>query len=324
MKDNNTIRMLVTGGAGFIGSHLCERLVERGHDVLCVDNYYTGTRRNVLGLLGHPLFDIIRHDITFPLFVEADEIFNLACPASPIHYQNDPVQTTKVNVNGAINMLGLAKRLKSKILQASTSEVYGDPDIHPQVESYWGNVNPIGPRACYDEGKRCAETLFFDYRRQHGLRIKVARIFNTYGPRMHPNDGRVVSNFIVQALNDEPISIYGDGSQTRSFCYVDDLVDALMRLMATPDDVTGPINLGNPNECTILELAERVVALTNSKSRIVKKPLPADDPRRRRPDISLAEARLDWRPAVTLDEGLPKTIAYFDDLLRKDGASRRS
>jgi UDP-glucuronate decarboxylase len=317
MRGHNTVRTVVTGGAGFIGSHLCERLVNRGDEVLCVDNYYTGTRRNLLTLLDHPLFEVLRHDVTFPLFVEADEIFNLACPASPIHYQNDPVQTTKVNVHGAINVLGLAKRLKSKILQASTSEVYGDPEVHPQVETYWGNVNPIGPRACYDEGKRCAETLFFDYRRQHGLRIKVARIFNTYGPRMHPNDGRVVSNFIVQALNDEPITIYGDGSQTRSFCYVDDLVDGLMKLMATPDDVTGPMNLGNPTECTILELAEQVVALTNSKSRIVKMTLPSDDPRRRRPDISLAEAHLEWRPKVSLGEGLPKTVAYFDDLLRK-------
>ena len=322
MKEANTIRTLVTGGAGFIGSHLCERLIERGHEVLCVDNFYTGARRNLLPILGNPYFEVMRHDITFPLFVEADEIFNLACPASPIHYQNDPVQTTKVNVHGAINVLGLAKRLKSKVLQASTSEVYGDPDVHPQVESYWGNVNPIGPRACYDEGKRCAETLFFDYRRQHGLRIKVARIFNTYGPRMHPNDGRVVSNFIVQALQGEPITIYGDGSQTRSFCYVDDLVEGLLRLMATPDDFTGPVNLGNPSECTILELAERVVALTHSKSRIVVKPLPTDDPRRRKPDISKAETHLGWRPTVSLEEGLPKTIAYFDNLLGGDGVSR--
>jgi UDP-glucuronate decarboxylase len=321
MKETNTIRVLVTGGAGFIGSHLCERLLKRGNEVLCVDNFYTGTRRNLIPLLGHPYFEVIRHDITFPLYVEVDEIYNLACPASPIYYQNDPVQTTKVNVHGAINVLGLAKRLKSKILQASTSEVYGDPDIHPQVESYWGNVNPIGPRACYDEGKRCAETLFFDYRRQHHLQIKVARIFNTYGPRMHPNDGRVVSNFVVQALKGEAITIYGDGSHTRSFCYVDDLVDGLMRLMATADDVTGPINLGNPNECTILEVAERVIALTNAKSRIIMKPLPTDDPRRRRPDISQAEACLDWRPKVSLDEGLPKTIDYFDRLLRSDGAS---
>jgi UDP-glucuronate decarboxylase len=316
MKDNNTLRMLVTGGAGFIGSHLCERLVKHGHEVLCVDNFYTGSRRNLSTLLNDPLFEILRHDITFPLFVEVDAIFNLACPASPIHYQNDPVQTTKVNVHGAINMLGLAKRLKSKILQASTSEVYGDANVHPQVESYWGNVNPIGPRACYDEGKRCAETLFFDYRRQHGLRIKVARIFNTYGPRMHPNDGRVVSNFIVQALKHDPITVYGDGSQTRSFCYVDDLVDGLMRLMATADDVTGPINLGNPTECTILALAEHILALTNSTSRIIMKPLPADDPRKRSPDISKAEAGLDWRPTISLDEGLLKTIGYFDDLLR--------
>ena len=316
MKDSSNVRVLVTGGAGFIGSHLCERLLQGGKEVLCLDNFYTGAKKNVAHLLDHPYFEVMRHDITFPIYVEVDRIFNLACPASPIHYQNDPVQTTKVNVHGAINMLGLAKRLKVPILQASTSEVYGDPDVHPQVETYWGNVNPIGPRACYDEGKRCAETLFFDYYRQHRLQIKVARIFNTYGPRMHPNDGRVVSNFIVQALKGEPITIYGDGSQTRSFCYVDDLVDALLLLMETSDDVTGPMNLGNPNECTILELAQRVVDLTNAKSKIVLKELPTDDPRKRKPDISLAEGRLGWHPKVSLEEGLPKAISYFDTLLR--------
>jgi UDP-glucuronate decarboxylase len=306
---------MVTGGAGFIGSHLCERLLQNGRDVLCIDNFYTGTKRNIAELHGNPRFEVMRHDITFPLYVEVDEVFNLACPASPIHYQNDPVQTTKVNVHGAINMLGLAKRIRAKILQASTSEVYGDPSVHPQVESYWGNVNPIGPRACYDEGKRCAETLFFDYHRQHRLQIKVARIFNTYGPRMHPNDGRVVSNFIVQALKGEPITIYGDGSQTRSFCYVDDLVGGLIRLMGTADDVTGPMNLGNPTECTILGLAEQIVQLTNARSEIVLKKLPEDDPKKRKPDISLAKARLGWEPGVALEEGLPKTIAYFDKLL---------
>ncbi|HHW75680.1 MAG TPA: SDR family oxidoreductase [Xanthomonadaceae bacterium] len=316
MKDDKNIRIMVTGGAGFIGSHLCERLLEQGHDVLCVDNFYTGTKRNIAHLHDNPYFEVLRHDITFPLYVEVDEIFNLACPASPIHYQNDPVQTTKVNVHGAINVLGLAKRVKAKILQASTSEVYGDPQVHPQVETYWGNVNPIGPRACYDEGKRCAETLFFDYYRQHRLKIKVARIFNTYGPRMHPNDGRVVSNFIVQALKGEPITIYGDGSQTRSFCYVDDLVEALLRLMKTPDEVTGPMNLGNSNEFTILELAQRVTELTNSKSKIVFQELPADDPQKRKPEISQAQTHLGWSPKVTLEEGLPKTIGYFDDLLR--------
>lgn len=316
MKDDKNIRIMVTGGAGFIGSHLCERLLEQGHDVLCVDNFYTGTKRNIAHLHDNPYFEVLRHDITFPLYVEVDEIFNLACPASPIHYQNDPVQTTKVNVHGAINVLGLAKRVKAKILQASTSEVYGDPQVHPQVETYWGNVNPIGPRACYDEGKRCAETLFFDYYRQHRLKIKVARIFNTYGPRMHPNDGRVVSNFIVQALKGEPITIYGDGSQTRSFCYVDDLVEALLRLMKTPDEVTGPMNLGNSNEFTILELAQRVIELTNSKSKIVFQELPADDPQKRKPEISQAQTHLGWSPKVTLEEGLPKTIGYFDDLLR--------
>ena len=315
MKDNTNVRALVTGGAGFIGSHLCERLLQPGYDVLCADNFYTGTKKNIVHLLDNPYFELIRHDVTFPLYVEVDEIYNLACPASPIHYQHDPVQTTKTSVHGAINMLGLAKRVKARILQASTSEVYGDPAVHPQAEGYWGNVNPIGPRACYDEGKRCAETLFFDYHRQHRCAIKVARIFNTYGPRMHVNDGRVVSNFIAQALKGEPIAIYGDGSQTRSFCYVDDMVDALVLLMKTADEVVGPMNLGNPVECTILELAERVVALSNSSSKIVRKPLPTDDPRRRRPDISLAQAKLGWSPTVALDDGLTKTIAYFDALL---------
>ncbi len=309
-------RVMVTGGAGFLGSHLCDRLVAGGHDVLCVDNFYTGTKRNLLHLLNEPYFEIIRHDITFPLYVEVDAIYNLACPASPIHYQNDPVQTTKVNVHGAINMLGLAKRLGATILQASTSEVYGDPSVHPQTEDYWGNVNPIGPRSCYDEGKRCAETLFFDYRRQAGLSIKVARIFNTYGPRMHPNDGRVVSNFIVQALRNQPITLYGDGGQTRSFCYVDDLVDGLMRLMDTPDEVTGPINLGNPGEFTILELAEIIRELTGSRSELVFRPLPMDDPKQRRPDIARAEETLGWSPKVNLREGLRHTIAYFEGLLK--------
>lgn len=307
---------MVTGGAGFIGSHLCEKLLNQGHDVLCVDNFYTGTKKNIVHLLDSPYFEVLRHDITFPLYVEVDEIFNLACPASPIHYQNDPVQTTKVNVHGAINVLGLAKRMKAKILQASTSEIYGDPLVHPQIEAYWGNVNPIGPRACYDEGKRCAETLFFDYHRQHRLKIKVARIFNTYGPRMHPNDGRVVSNFVVQALKGQPITIYGDGSQTRSFCYVDDMVEALVLLMKTSDDVTGPINLGNPDEFTILNLAQQVIELTHSKSKIIFQELPADDPQKRRPEISQAHGSLGWFPKVTLEEGLPKTINYFDDLLR--------
>jgi len=319
MKDNNHTRVVVTGGAGFIGSHLCERLLQKGYDVLCVDNFYTGSKRNIVHLLDSAYFELMRHDITFPLYVEVDEIFNLACPASPIHYQNDPVQTTKVNVHGAINVLGLAKRVSARILQASTSEVYGDPSVHPQVETYWGNVNPIGPRACYDEGKRCAETLFFDYHRQHHLRIKVARIFNTYGPRMHPNDGRVVSNLVVQALRGEPITIYGDGSQTRSFCYVDDMVDALMLLMNTPDTVTGPMNLGNPSECTVLALAQRVVELTKARSKIVFTTLPADDPRKRRPDISQAEQSLGWRPTVPLEVGLARTIEYFDDLLRSCG-----
>ena len=316
MRNPQRQRILVTGGAGFIGSHLCERLLAEGQEVLCVDNFYTGTKRNIAHLLSNPFFEVVRHDITFPLYIEVDQIFNLACPASPIHYQNDPVQTTKVNVHGAINMLGLAKRVKARILQASTSEVYGDPDVHPQVETYWGNVNSIGPRACYDEGKRCAETLFFDYHRQHRLQIKVARIFNTYGPRMHPNDGRVVSNFIVQALRGEPITIYGDGNQTRSFCFVDDLVDGLMRLMRSPADFTGPVNLGNPVESTMIELAELIVELTNSKSTIVHKPLPVDDPRRRRPDISLAHDRLGWQPKVVLQDGLTKTVRYFDELLR--------
>jgi UDP-glucuronate decarboxylase len=310
-------RVLVTGGAGFIGSYLCERLIERGNDVLCVDNLFTGSRSNVGHLLGHPNFELMRHDVTFPLFVEVDEIYNMACPASPVHYQFDPVQTTKTSVHGAINMLGLAKRVRAKILQASTSEVYGDPHIHPQPESYWGNVNTIGPRACYDEGKRCAETLFFDYHRQHRTKIKVARIFNTYGPRMHPNDGRVVSNFIVQALRGESITLYGDGAQTRSFCYVDDLVDGLMRLMDTSDEVTGPINLGNPVEFTIRQLAELVKDMTGSSSQIVFEPLPMDDPKQRQPDIAQAQAVLDWKPTIPLKDGLGKTIAYFDDLLRK-------
>jgi len=303
--------VLVTGGAGFLGSHLIDRLLAQGHEVICADNLFTGTKRNVEHLLGNPRFEFIRHDVTFPLYVEVDEIYNLACPASPVHYQHDPVQTTKTSVHGAINMLGLAKRLRCTIFQASTSEVYGDPGVHPQPESYWGNVNPIGPRSCYDEGKRCAETLFFDYHRQHGLAIKVARIFNTYGPRMHPNDGRVVSNFIMQALEGEPITIYGDGSQTRSFCYVDDMIDAFVALMASPRDVTGPVNLGNPVEFTIRELAEKVVALTGSRSRIEFRPLPANDPRQRQPDIALARSKLGWEPAVGLDEGLRRTIDYF-------------
>ncbi len=308
-------RILVTGGAGFIGSHLCERLLDAGHEVLCVDNYFTGRRATVAHLLDNPRFELMRHDVTFPLYVEVDEIYNLACPASPVHYQYDPVQTTKTSVHGAINMLGLAKRVRAKILQASTSEVYGDPSVHPQTEDYWGNVNPIGPRACYDEGKRCAETLFFDYHRQHGLRIKVARIFNTYGPRMHPNDGRVVSNFIVQALQDAPITLYGDGAQTRSFCYVDDLVDGLIRLMNSDDAVTGPINLGNPGEFTMLELAEKVIKATGSRSVIEHHPLPQDDPRQRKPDIALARRVLGWEPSVGLEHGLADTIAYFRRLL---------
>lgn len=308
---NTDRRVLVTGGAGFLGSHLCERLLDAGCEVLCVDNYYTGSRTNVSHLLGNPRFELMRHDVTFPLYVEVDEIYNLACPASPVHYQRDPVQTTKTSVHGAINVLGLAKRLNARILQASTSEVYGDPSVHPQPESYWGNVNTIGPRACYDEGKRCAETLFFDYHRQHGLPIKVVRIFNTYGPRMHPDDGRVVSNFIVQALKGEPITVYGDGSQTRSFCYVDDLIEGFLRLMATPEEVTGPINLGNPGEFTIRQLAETVIRLTKSPSRIVEAPLPQDDPKQRRPDIERAKRILDWQPTVPLEDGLERTIAYF-------------
>ena len=308
-------RILVTGGAGFLGSHLCDRLVAEGHEVLCVDNYFTGRRANVAHLLGAPGFELMRYDVTFPLYVEVDEIYNLACPASPVHYQFDPVQTTKTSVHGAINMLGLAKRTRAKMFQASTSEVYGDPHQHPQTEDYWGNVNPVGPRSCYDEGKRCAETLCFDYHRQHGLRIKVARIFNTYGPRMHPNDGRVVSNFIVQALKGKPITLHGDGSQTRSFCYVDDLIEGFLRLMATPDDVTGPINLGNPGEFTIRELAEKVVALTGSRSELVHRPLPENDPTQRQPDITRAKAMLGWEPTVALEQGLKKTIAYFDALL---------
>jgi UDP-glucuronate decarboxylase len=306
-----TKRVMVTGGAGFLGSHLCERLLEAGDDVLCIDNFYTGTKENVAHLLGHPRFELMRHDVTFPLYVEVDEIYNLACPASPVHYQHDPVQTTKTSVHGAINMLGLAKRLKAKILQASTSEVYGDPQVHPQTEDYWGHVNPIGIRSCYDEGKRCAETLFFDYHRQHKLRIKVARIFNTYGPRMHPNDGRVVSNFIVQALRGEPITVYGEGAQTRSFCYVDDLVSGLIKLMGTPDDFTGPVNIGNPGEFTILQLAEKVIALTGSSSTIVKRPLPSDDPMQRKPDLTLARMHLTWEPTTALDQGLQRTIDYF-------------
>jgi len=304
-------RVLVTGGAGFLGSHLCERLLQNGCDVICADNFYTGSKKNIVHLLNDPYFELLRHDITFPLYLEVDEIYNLACPASPIHYQNDPVQTTKVNVHGSINMLGLAKRIKAKILQASTSEVYGDPAVHPQPETYNGNVNCIGPRSCYDEGKRCAETLFFDYHRQHHLKIKVARIFNTYGPRMHPNDGRVVSNFILQALRNEPITIYGDGSQTRSFCYVDDLIDGLIRLMQTSDEITGPINIGNPDEFTILELARKVIQMTASGSEIVFNPLPQDDPKQRRPDITLAKKLLKWEPKIKLEDGLQKTIEYF-------------
>ncbi|MBS0481129.1 MAG: SDR family oxidoreductase [Proteobacteria bacterium] len=304
-------RVLVTGGAGFIGSHLCARLLEQGHQVLCVDNFFTGTRTNIAPLLGHPEFEVLRHDVTFPLFVEVDEIYNLACPASPVHYQFDPVQTTKTSVVGAINMLGLAKRLRIPILQASTSEVYGDPTVHPQVESYWGNVNPIGPRSCYDEGKRCAETLFFDYHRQHNLAIKVIRIFNTYGPHMHPHDGRVVSNFIVQALRGQDITIYGDGQQTRSFCYVDDLVRGMMAMMASPADFVGPVNLGNPGEFTMLELAQQVIELTGSSSKLVYRPLPQDDPRQRKPDITLAKSALDWDVSVQLRQGLSSTIDYF-------------
>ena len=307
-------RVLVTGGAGFLGSFLCERLLAENCDVACVDNFYTGTKRNIVHLLNNPYFELIRHDITFPLYLEVDEIYNFACPASPIHYQNDPVQTTKVNVHGSINMLGLAKRTKAKILQASTSEVYGDPAVHPQTETYWGNVNCIGIRSCYDEGKRCAETLFFDYYRQHKLNIRVVRIFNTYGPRMHPNDGRVVSNFILQALKNQDLTVYGDGNQTRSFCYVDDLIEGVIRMMNTPDDFTGPVNLGNPAEYRILELAEKIIRLTGSRSKIVFKPLPEDDPLQRKPDIELARARLQWQPKMQLEEGLKQTIDYFKSL----------
>ncbi|TCS34693.1 UDP-glucuronate decarboxylase [Paucimonas lemoignei] len=321
MRELHSKRILVTGGAGFLGSHLCEFLLAKGHDVLCVDNFYTGTKANIAHLFGNPRFEFLRHDITFPLYVEVDEIYNLACPASPIHYQFDPVQTTKTSVHGAINMLGLAKRVKAKILQASTSEVYGDPQAHPQTENYWGHVNPIGLRSCYDEGKRCAETLFMDYRRQHNLRVKVARIFNTYGPRMHPNDGRVVSNFVIQALAGKPITIYGDGKQTRSFCYVDDMIRAFHALMNTPDDFTGPVNVGNPGEYTMLELAERIIALTESSSRLEFKPIPSDDPVRRRPDITLAREKLKWEPAVGLEDGLRQTIDYFRHAMRNESAT---
>jgi UDP-glucuronate decarboxylase len=314
---NHRKRILVTGGAGFLGSHLCDRLLADGHDVLCVDNFFTGTKDNIAHLLDNPYFELLRHDVTFPLYVEVDEIYNLACPASPIHYQHDPVQTTKTSVHGAINVLGLAKRLRARIFQASTSEVYGDPAVHPQPEHYWGHVNSIGPRSCYDEGKRCAETLFFDYRRQHGLNIKVARIFNTYGPRMHPNDGRVVSNFIVQALKNAPITLYGDGRQTRSFCYVDDLIEGFIRLMSSPDEFTGPVNLGNPGEFTMIELAEKIRDLTGSRSALIHQPLPADDPRQRQPDIRLARKQLGWEPTVPLEQGLKPTVAYFESLLRQ-------
>ena len=319
MRRHLADRILVTGGSGFLGSHLCDRLLAEGAEVLCVDNFFTGTRRNIEHLIGNPRFELMRHDITFSLFVEVDQIYNLACPASPIHYQHDPVQTTKTSVNGAINMLGLAKRLKVRILQASTSEVYGDPITHPQTEDYWGNVNPIGLRSCYDEGKRCAETLFFDYWRQHRLPIKVARIFNTYGPRMHPNDGRVVSNFIVQALLGREITIYGDGSQSRAFCYVDDMIDGLIRLMKTPDTVTGPLNIGNPHEVAIRDLATQIIALTGSRSRLVHRPLPEGDPRQRQPDISRARALLDWAPRTPLEDGLTRTIGYFEGLLAEPG-----
>jgi UDP-glucuronate decarboxylase len=314
MKISNRKRVMVTGGAGFLGSHLCDRLLNEGHEVLCVDNFYSGTKDNVAHLMGNPHFELMRHDVTFPLYVEVDEIFNLACPASPVHYQSDPVQTTKTSVHGAINMLGLAKRTHARIMQASTSEVYGDPEVHPQKEDYWGHVNPIGIRSCYDEGKRCAETLFFDYHRQHQVAIKVVRIFNTYGPRMHPNDGRVVSNFIVQALSGQDITIYGDGSQTRSFCYVDDLIEGFMRMMASPLDVTGPINMGNPVEFTIRELAETVLEMVGGSSQLILMPLPQDDPKQRKPDISIAQKTLDWTPKVQLRQGLEKTIAYFRQL----------
>lgn len=312
-----TKSILVTGGAGFIGSHLCERLLEQGNEIICLDNFYTGQRANIAHLISNPLFEVLRHDICFPLYVEVNEIYNLACPASPVHYQFEPVQTTKTSVHGAINMLGLAKRIKAKILQASTSEIYGDPTVHPQDESYWGNVNPIGLRSCYDEGKRCAETLFFDYYRQHNVKIKVARIFNTYGPKMHPNDGRVISNFIMQALKSEDINIYGDGTQTRSFCFVDDLVDGLIRLMHSPDDFTGPVNLGNSREVSILELAEKIIELTNSNSQIVYAPLPEDDPKQRQPLIELAKTELNWQPKIELEEGLKRTIEYFETFVRK-------
>lgn len=311
------MNILITGGAGFLGSHLCDALIDKGHDILCVDNFFTGNKSNISHLLSNPNFTLIRHDVTFPLYVEVDQIYNLACPASPIHYQFDPVQTTKTSVHGAINMLGLAKRLRAKILQASTSEVYGDPEIHPQTEDYWGRVNPIGIRSCYDEGKRCAETLFFDYWRQHKLEIKVMRIFNTYGPRMHPNDGRVVSNFIVQALSNKPITIYGDGSQTRSFCYVDDLITGMIKLMESHKSITGPINMGNPSEFTMIELAELVIKLTSSRSKLKFKPLPEDDPKQRQPNISLAKNKLNWSPKISLEEGLDKTISYFKNLLDK-------
>ena len=314
---HDTKRALVTGGAGFIGSFLCQRLLADGAEVICVDNFFTGTRQNIKHLLDNYNFEVLRHDVTFPLYVEVDEIYNLACPASPVHYQHDPVQTTKTSVHGAINMLGLAKRLGARIFQASTSEVYGDPTVHPQTEDYWGNVNPTGIRACYDEGKRCAETLFFDYYRQHKINIRVARIFNTYGPRMHPNDGRVISNFIVQALRGEPITVYGDGSQTRSFCYIDDLIDGIIRMMQAPDTLTGPLNLGNPQELSIRELAEKVIDLSGSTSKIVQRPLPEDDPKQRQPDISKAREQLDWAPAIALDDGLKRTIAYFDALFSK-------
>ena len=323
MENYRTKRILVTGGAGFLGSHLCDRLLSDGHEVVCVDNFFTGSKQNVVHLRDEPRFEVVRHDVTFPLYLEVDEIMNLACPASPIHYQTDPVQTTKTSVHGAINVLGLAKRLGCKIFQASTSEVYGDPQVHPQTEDYWGHVNPVGIRSCYDEGKRCAETLFFDYHRQIGLRIKVARIFNTYGPRMHPNDGRVVSNFVVQALCGDPLTIYGDGEQTRSFCYVDDLIEGIVRLMETPDSVTGPINLGNPGEFTVGELARRVLDLTGSRSKVRHLPLPEDDPVRRQPDITLARKTLDWEPRTPLSEGLPRTIEYFDAFLRRHGRPER-
>ena len=324
LNDGHVKKILVTGGAGFLGSHLCERLLAQGHDVLCVDNFFTGTRRNIAHIMGEPSFEFLRHDVTFPLYVEVDEIYNLACPASPIHYQFDPVQTTKTSVHGAINVLGLAKRVKARVLQASTSEVYGDPEIHPQPETYWGRVNPIGYRACYDEGKRCAETLFFDYHRQHRLETKVVRIFNTYGPRMHPNDGRVVSNFVVQALRGEDITIYGDGSQTRAFCYVDDLVEAMLRMMATAPEITGPVNIGNPGEFSIRELAALIIELTGTKSKLVSKPLPQDDPKQRRPDISLAKKVLGWEPKIELRQGLVKTIEYFDALLSEEGSKSKA